>query len=74
MTNIEIILLSLRYKRSKIRKVLSDLADNASNIEEVSAKYNIPVEAIAHWYERSERVIGVYGLDQGGFVLADISE
>ncbi|PCI57213.1 MAG: hypothetical protein COB36_02820 [Alphaproteobacteria bacterium] len=46
MTNIEIILLSLRYKRSKIRRVLLDIDKDGSNIAEVSTRYNIPVESI----------------------------
>ena len=37
MANIEIILLSLRYKRSKIRRVLLDLDKDGSNISEISA-------------------------------------
>jgi len=74
MTNIEIIILSLRYKRSKIRCILLDVNKDGSNIAEVSAKYNIPVEAITHWYERSQHTPEAYDLDRCGFVLAKISK
>ena len=74
MTNIEIILLSLRYKRSKIRRVLLDLDKDGSNIAEVSTRYNIPVESISHWYERSQHTPEAYDLDRCGFVLAKISK
>jgi len=74
MTNIEIIILSLRYKRSKIRRILLDVNRDGSNIAEVSAKYNITVEAITHWYERSQHTPEAYDLDRSGFVLAKISK
>lgn len=72
LTNAEIIILSMQYSREKIRTVLHDVLPDGSNIEEVSAQHNISVEAIAHWYERSERIIDAYDIDHSGFVLADI--
>jgi len=74
MTNTEIILLSLRYKRSKIRRVLLDVNKDGSNIEEVSTRYNISVEAITHWHKRSKHTPEAYDLDCCGFVLAKISK
>lgn len=76
MTNLDKLLISIRYSNSEKRNILFELLPDASNIDEVSKTHNIPIEIVRDWYDLSERVLGAYRLDEhrnAGFLLAQIS-
>lgn len=76
MTNLDKLLISIRYSNSQRRGILLALLPDASNIDEVSKAHNLPIEVIRSWYDMSERVLGAYRLDEhrhAGFLLAHIS-
>lgn len=76
MTNLDKLLISIRYSNSERRNILLALLPDASNITEVANAHNIPVGIVRDWYELSERVLGAYRLDEqrnAGFLLAQIS-
>ena len=76
MTNLDKLLISIRYSNSEKRGILLELLPDASNIADVSIAHNLPIEIIRDWYDMSERVLGAYRLDEHrhpGFILAQIS-
>ena len=76
MTNLDKLLISIRYNNSQRRGILLALLPDASNIDEVASGHNIPIEIIRSWHDMSERVLGAYRLDEhrhAGFLLAQIS-
>ena len=64
MVNIEHFSISIRYSNSERRGILLKLLPDESNIADVAALHNLPIEVIQGWYDMSERVLGAYqGID-----------
>jgi hypothetical protein len=75
MTDLERLRITMHYKQSDIRAILLALQPDASNIADVSATHNLPVEIVQNWYDLSQAVFGAYNLDayrHSGFVQAQI--